>query len=328
MCARFTLTLPDYAALARALGVEILGDAMHPYRPRYNAAPAEAHLILRAHEGKRELTEARWGFIPRWAKDPTIGHKLVNARAETAPDKPTFRDAFAKRRCVLPADGFYEWGGPKGARQPYWFHPPEGGLLYIGALYETWKNPATGEGERTFTVLTTPANEVVGAVHDRMPVLLAAGDVGMWLGADAPSELAALRARLVPAKASTLVSRRVSTRVNAVTAEGPSLLEEVSAEEAARKAPAKGSRARREAPPSAPSASVDSPEAPGEAPRATAEAAAEAPKATAEAPAEKPAAAEAPVEAPKAAAKAQRATRGRARKGDGIGETLPLFKLD
>src|SRR6185369_5623408 len=105
MCARFTLTIPDYAALARALGVEIAGASLDQYHPRYNAAPGQQQLILRAHDERREIVAARWGLIPRWAKDPSIGGKLVNARAETAREKPAFRDAFVKRRCVVPADG-------------------------------------------------------------------------------------------------------------------------------------------------------------------------------------------------------------------------------
>lgn len=228
MCARFTLTLPDYAALARALGVEIAGAALDLYQPRYNAAPAGVHLVLRENEGKRELLPARWGLVPRWAKDASIGAKMINGRAETAREKPAFRDAFAKRRCVVPADGFYEWKGAKGARKPFWFHPPEGGLLYMAGLYELWKNPQTGQQERTFTVLTTPANEVVREVHDRMPALLDNGELDAWLGAAAGAEVDAL---LHPAAKGKLMARRVSTRVNSVTVDDPSLIAEVRAED-------------------------------------------------------------------------------------------------
>jgi putative SOS response-associated peptidase YedK len=226
MCARFTLTLPDYVALARALGVEITGAPVEVHHPRYNAAPAESHLVLRVNEQKRQLVPARWGFVPRWAKDASIGAKMINARAETARDKPAYRDAFAKRRCVLPADGFYEWGGSKGARKPFWFHPPDGGLLYLAGLYEAWKNPATGQQERTFTILTTPANEVVKVVHDRMPALLGQGELDAWLGA-AEAGSAGVEALLRPATREALVARRVSTRVNIVTHDDPALIAEV-----------------------------------------------------------------------------------------------------
>lgn len=234
MCARFTLTLPDYAALARALGVELAGAPGELYRPRYNAAPAEDHLVLRVNEQKRELVPARWGFVPRWAKDASIGAKLVNARAETARDKPAFRDAFAKRRCVVPADGFYEWTGAKGARKPFWFHPPDGGLLYLAGLYEARKNPETGEQERTFTILTTSANEIVQPMHDRMPVLLDRSDLDAWLGAQEATSTG-VEALLRPAARGALVARRVSTRVNTVTADDPGLIAEVPDEEPPRR---------------------------------------------------------------------------------------------
>jgi len=231
MCARFTLTLPDYAALARALGVEITGAPLDLYHPRYNAAPGQQQLILRAHDGRREIVPARWGLIPRWAKDPSIASKLVNARAETAPEKPAFRDAFVKRRCVVPADGFYEWGGKKGARRPFWFHPKGGGLLRLAGLYESWKDPETGEPLLTFTILTTPANAVVGKLHTRMPALLGEEDLDVWLGReDAAGSLEAL---LRPAPADVLEMRPVSPRVNSVTHDDPSLLEEVRPEEPA-----------------------------------------------------------------------------------------------
>lgn len=231
MCARFTLTLPDYAALARALGVEIMGAPGDLYHPRYNAAPGQQQLILRAHDGRREIVPARWGLIPRWAKDPSIASKLVNARAETAREKPAFRDAFVKRRCVIPADGFYEWGGKKGARQPFWFHPKAGGLLCMAGLYESWKDPETGEQERTFTILTTPANEVVGRLHDRMPALLDMAELDAWLGAAGANTGTDVEALLRPAAASVLEARPVSPRVNSVTHDEPSLIEEFRAAE-------------------------------------------------------------------------------------------------
>jgi len=234
MCARFTLTLPDYAALARALGVEIAGAPLDLYHPRYNAAPGQQQLILRAHDGRREIIPARWGLIPRWAKDPRIASRLVNARAETAPEKPAFRDAFVKRRCVVPADGFYEWGGKKGDRHPFWFHPKGGGLLRMAGLYESWKDPETGEQVRTFTILTTPANEVVGKLHTRMPALLGEGELDVWLGAEA--EAASIEALLRPAAADVLEARPVSTRVNTVTHDEPSLIDEVRPEEPAARA--------------------------------------------------------------------------------------------
>jgi len=223
MCARYTLTLADYEALAELLGVSFdpASEAARLYRPRYNAAPGEEFLVLRHKKDEaREIVPARWGLIPRWAKDPAIAHKTVNARAETAHEKPAFRGAFASRRCIVPADGFYEWSGPKGARKPLWFHAPDGGLLYLGGLYETWDDPESGEATRTFTILTTPANDVVARVHDRMPALIDRAAVDEWLRG--PSERA--RALLHPAPESALVPRRVSTRVNTTAVDDPSCL--------------------------------------------------------------------------------------------------------
>jgi putative SOS response-associated peptidase YedK len=222
MCGRYTLTTPDYDTLARALGVVVDPELAALYRPRYNVAPTTVCLVVRERDGGREIVRARWGLVNSWAKDRSAGPKQINARSETAPDKPAFRAAFAKRRCVVPADGFYEWQGAKGARQPIRYHAPDGGLLAFAGLYESWDDPSTGERERTFTILTTAANELVAPVHDRMPAVLAPGDVPAWLAAD--TDAARARALLGPAPAGVLVATPASPRVNAVGNDDPGCL--------------------------------------------------------------------------------------------------------
>src|SRR5262249_15753237 len=182
MCGRFTVTFPDYATLARALGVESDSALEGMYRPRYNVAPTDAHWILRtARGGGRELVPARWGLVNHWAKDPTGGPKQINARSESVLRKPAFREAFERRRCVVPTDGFFEWTGPKGRRRPIWYHDPDRKLLRLAGLYESWRDPETGERVRTFAIVTTPANELVSSVHDRMPAVLLPEAVDAYL---------------------------------------------------------------------------------------------------------------------------------------------------
>jgi putative SOS response-associated peptidase YedK len=222
MCGRYTLTTPDYDTLARALGVVVDPELAALYRPRYNVAPTTLCLVVRDATGGREIVRARWGLVNSWSKDRSVGAKQINARSETAADKPAFRAAFAKRRCVVPADGFYEWQGPKGARQPVWFHAPGGDLLAFAGLYESFDDPSTGERERTFTILTTGPNARVAPVHDRMPAVLAPADVEAWLAPG--TEAAAARALLRPAPDGLLVATLVSSRVSSVGNDDPGCL--------------------------------------------------------------------------------------------------------
>jgi putative SOS response-associated peptidase YedK len=173
----------------------------------------------------RELLPATWGLVNSWAKDKKRAAGQINARAETIADRPAFRDAFQKRRCVVPADGFFEWTGPTGARQPLWYYRPDGGLLLFAGLYESWQ-PEPGQWERTFTIITTEANAIVREVHDRMPVILPEERINDWLfGRQENSE--ALRAMLVPAPDALLTVRHVSPRVNSAREDDPGVLEEV-----------------------------------------------------------------------------------------------------
>jgi putative SOS response-associated peptidase YedK len=185
MCGRLFQTSPPQR-LAALFGT---ANPMSNAPPRYNAAPTDLLLTVRYNPktGQRALDPLRWGLVPNWAKDPKIGATLTNARAETIAEKPAFRDAFARRRCLVPVDGFYEWHRPEqGPKQPYAFaHPAndagERPLLVLAGLWESWRDPA-GEILRTITLVTTAANGVMAPIHHRMPVILAAEDWAVWLG--------------------------------------------------------------------------------------------------------------------------------------------------
>jgi putative SOS response-associated peptidase YedK len=256
MCGRMTLSRRDIDEVADELEAVYRPEMAALYRPRFNVAPTDWHPLLRAAPGggdwgvgcagggagagarRWELVPARWGLAgPELAREPGYynnrlpgrpgrGPLLINARSETAHVLDSFREAFARRRCVIPADGFYEWKGGGETRQPFWLHPPDGRLLLFAGLYD--EGP---DGEMRFTVLTTTANRVVAALHDRMPVILApragAGDgaadagapdaVARWLR-DGPRDL------LRPAPEGALVATPVSRRVNSVKYDDPACL--------------------------------------------------------------------------------------------------------
>jgi putative SOS response-associated peptidase YedK len=156
---------------------------MPPMAPRYNIAPTQTVFAVRlTAAGQREPVFLRWGLIPAWADDPTIGQRLLNARSETAAEKPAFREAFRKRRCLIPADGFFEWRAEKRKKQPYLFHRPDGRPFVFAGLWER-KERLREPPLETCTILTTAANEVVRPFHDRMPVILTPGQAADWLAA-------------------------------------------------------------------------------------------------------------------------------------------------
>ena len=219
MCGRFTLTY-EVEQLAAELGVP--PETLLDYRPRYNIAPTDPHWIVRARYEDREALAAKWGLVNFWMKDRKQAFKNINARAETVQKMRSFREAFKERRCVVPADGFFEWTGAKEARKPIWFHRPEGGLIYFAGLYESWR-PSPDEKERTFTIITTEPNSLIEPVHDRMPVILEDDAIDHWLYArQEPAELMAL---LRPVREDLLVGTAVSTRVNSVKNDDSACLE-------------------------------------------------------------------------------------------------------
>lgn len=191
---------------------------------------------------RRELVVVRWGLVPSWAKDPSIGSRLINARMETVAEKPAFRTAFTKRRCLLPADGYYEWytpvDGPKGKngkplKQPFFIHPADGGVLAMAGLYELWRDPTRPDDDPrawlvTAAVLTTTAEDAVGMIHDRMPLLVERDRWTEWL--DPATSGGDPRDLLVPAAPGRLDAFPVSTAVNAVRNNGPELVLPIDAE--------------------------------------------------------------------------------------------------
>jgi putative SOS response-associated peptidase YedK len=225
MCGRFTITRRDGNSLAAELGVPT--ESFVDYKPRYNVAPLQMHFVVRVEFENRQLIPARWGLVNRWAKDASMAGKCINARSETVETRPAFRDAFKKRRCAVPADGFFEWTGPKTARRPIWFHREGGQILLFAGLYEAWQKKP-GEWETTFTILTTAANALMAPYHDRMPVILADRDADDWMDPRAP-DATALKRLLVPAPEDLLITTPVSPKLNSVKNDCAELLESVDA---------------------------------------------------------------------------------------------------
>jgi putative SOS response-associated peptidase YedK len=211
MCGRVTLTSSG-AELAAAFALDA-EQALPELAPRYNIAPSQDVATVRCNrEGKRELSFERWGLVPHWAKDPSIGNRMINARSESAGAKPAFRDALRARRCIVPVDGFYEWKGARGERTPYLFRRADRALFGLAGLYERWLGEG-GEVVDSCTILTTEANDLMRAFHDRMPVVLARDDYSRWLDRET-EDVARLSPLLVPCPNDWLTPVPVSRRIN------------------------------------------------------------------------------------------------------------------
>ena len=165
-------------------GLDVPDSRLSNIPRRHNGAPSQELLVIREnHEtGERSLDLLMWGLIPSWSKDPKHRPKPINAMAETVHSKPMFRDAFRKRRCIVPVDGFFEWQATKGGKQPYAIGMKSGAPFGLAGLWENWKDPATDEWVRTFAIITVPSNEMVSRIHDRMPAILRPADYERWLG--------------------------------------------------------------------------------------------------------------------------------------------------
>ncbi len=216
MCGRYTQTA-DAKTLAGRFRLAKPGVEA---RPRYNVAPGQSAPVVILEGGRRQGLY-RWGLVPAWAKDPTVGHRMINARAETASEKPAFREPFARRRCLVPADGFYEWRRAGKQRLPIRFSRVDGAPFAFAGLWDEWRSPE-GEDLRTFTILTTGPNALVAPVHDRMPVILREEGEERWL--DPTSGPETLRALLVPCAAAELTARPASARANSPRDDDPGLL--------------------------------------------------------------------------------------------------------
>ena len=216
MCGRYSLTTPA-EAMRRLFG---FAGPLPNLPARYNIAPTQHVPIVRLdREAMRELKSVRWGLIPFWAKDAAIGNRLINARAEGLAEKPSFRAAFRARRCLVPADGFYEWQATPRGKRPYRIGLRGGApealpLFAFAGLWEHWAKAPDGIAVESCTIVTTEANELLRPIHERMPVILAAEDYAAWLDPAAPAEAAL--ALLKPYPAAAMLAYRVSTRVNSV----------------------------------------------------------------------------------------------------------------
>ena len=225
-------------------------EVAEPLPPDYNVAPTKQvyAVVQRPADpqdehgaSERQLRSVRWGLVPFWAKDPSIGNKMINARMETVHEKPAYRRPFASRRCLLPADGYFEWytteqktKAGKPVKQPFFIHPADGGVLAMAGLYEVWRDKTRDDDDPqrflwSCTVITTSAEDSVGHIHDRMPLMVERDRWASWLdpSVDDPDTLKQL---LVPAAPGRLEAYPVSTAVNSVRNNGPELLDALAAE--------------------------------------------------------------------------------------------------
>ncbi|MCW2309998.1 SOS response-associated peptidase [Rhodobium gokarnense] len=224
MCGRFALSeIP--ATIRRVFGYKDQPN----FPPRYNIAPTQPIATVRLENGERRFVLVRWGLVPGWVKDPADFSLLINARSETAAEKPAFRAAMRHRRCLIPANGFYEWQRRDGRKQPYWVAPKDGGLVAFAGLWESWAGPDGGDVE-TGAILTTAANAPMAEIHNRMPAVIAPEHFEAWLNT---VEVSAKEASemLRPAPEDLFEAVPVSTRVNAVANDDAALVAEIAPEE-------------------------------------------------------------------------------------------------
>ena len=207
VCGRYVLTVTG-RVLARLFDL----DEVPEVEARYNIAPTQPVPVIRSGTTGRRLDTVRWGLIPPWAKDPAIGNRMINARAETVAEKPSFRSAFRRQRCLVPANGFYEWRREETRKQPYLVRFADGRPFAFAGLWETWRQP-DGTALESCVIITTQPNSVVARLHDRMPVILSAENHGEWLD-PAQGSPERLHALLIPHPPEEMEAYRVSVRVN------------------------------------------------------------------------------------------------------------------
>jgi len=206
MCGRFAQADP-LEIIAEQFGIEVIDLDLSP---RYNVAPGQQVAVI-IKEETREIVDLKWGLVPFWAKDPSIGNRMINARAETVLEKPSYKNAMKKRRCLIPASGFYEWKKDGKVKVPYYFRHNNGKPFGLAGLWETWKDP-DGNELKTFTIITTEPNELAARVHNRMPVIISEENYGTWLDTANPPQKA--QALLAPYPADRMEAYPVSTMVN------------------------------------------------------------------------------------------------------------------
>lgn len=220
MCGRFAQSGPA-ERYAQLFGLEDRNRGN--LAPRYNVAPTQTTwACLLGASGRPDLAILRWGLVPHWSKGPDARYLMINARAETVQDKPAYRDAFRHRRCLIPADGFYEWK-PENGKQPYFIHRKDVGPMAFAGLWEHWRSLETGQVIDSCAIIVTDANALMRPIHHRMPVILEPGDFGRWLD-PAEKDRGALLALLRPAPSEGLEAYPVATAVNSPKNEGRELI--------------------------------------------------------------------------------------------------------
>lgn len=223
MCGRYTITSSEVALQGE---LDLVGLPVD-YRPRYNIAPTQPVLALVARDGEFRAGWLRWGLIPYWAKDPAIGNRLINARGETVHEKPSFRTAFEQRRCLIVADGFYEWRREGTAKVPVWIHRQDRRPFTFAGLWDRWQG-ADGEQIVSCTIVTTEANDFLRPIHERMPVILPKDERLQWV--DPTADRSSLRALLRSYEADDLRYHAVSTLVNSPANDLPECIEPIEAD--------------------------------------------------------------------------------------------------
>jgi putative SOS response-associated peptidase YedK len=217
MCGRYTLKTPA-DVLAERFDLDEYPSSL---TPSYNIAPTQEVAAVVEEDEKRKLELFRWGLVPSWAKDPAIGNKMINARAETVSEKPSFRSAFKKRRCLIVADGFYEWQKSDNGKQPFYIRMKDSSPFAFAGLWESWDK---GEQIRSCSIITTDANDLMNEIHHRMPVILPPENYGVWLDPDF-DEKEALSDLLRPYPSEEMKAYAVSRRVNRPSNNEPSVIE-------------------------------------------------------------------------------------------------------
>ncbi len=218
MCGRYVINA-DPNQLQQAFELTTVPQ----FAPRFNIAPTQTAPVI-TNDSPREAVMYRWGLIPSWAKDASLGGKMINARSESVEEKPAFRTAFKRRRCIVPMTGFYEWRKlDDNSKQPLYIYRKDSPFMGVAGLWEVWKEPETGEEIRTYTILTTSANPFMQQFHDRMPVILNPADYERWL-MTGEKESSSLRDLLQPLDASALTAHEVSKAVNRVVVDMPNLI--------------------------------------------------------------------------------------------------------
>lgn len=223
MCGRI-IQASGPVRLAIVDGLEARDDRGSNLPRRYNGAPSQELLVIRENHktGERSVDLLKWGLIPHWAQDPKGGRKPINAKAETVASRPTFRNAYRQRRCIVPVDGFFEWQATKGGKQPCAIAMKESSPFGLAGLWENWKDPTSGHWTRTFAIITVPSNDLIDRIHDRMPAILRPQDYARWLGSDPdPHDL------LITFPSEPMRMWPISKRVNKPENDDPAILEPI-----------------------------------------------------------------------------------------------------